>query len=102
MDVSQISTGNPTIDRWIGLIGTFVTVSSFFAGFLNQKVRETMESEGEVPKFFLFIALSLNYCAVNLDKSVQMHRLLRGQKISRTNRRASDRASENTSEESKP
>lgn len=84
MDLTTISTGNPGVDRVIGLAGTFVTVCSFVAGSLNQKIRATMDSEGEAPRLFLWIALALNLCAVNLDKAVQMQKLLKGLPIQKT------------------
>ncbi len=84
MDVMALSTGNPRLDHWIGLIGTFVTIASFVAGSLNQRIRSSIDTEGEAPRFFLYAGLVLNYCAINLDKAAQMHKLLRGQPIQKT------------------
>ena len=82
MDISNVSTGNEKIDHVIGLISTFVALASFLASSLNSRIRSALDSEGEVPGLFLWVALVLNYLAINLDKAAQMQKLLRGHSVS--------------------
>ena len=103
MDIMSISTGNPKIDHWVGVVGTLVTVASFFAGSLNQKIRLAMDTEGEVPVPFLYAALVLNYLAVNLDKAAQMHKLLKGLPVPKTEKTKQEpKENEAESENAKP
>lgn len=78
----QLLTGNPTVDHWLAILGVAVTLSSAAASFLNGKIREAIDSEGEAPRVFLWAALVINYCAFNADKAMQMQKLLRGHAVS--------------------
>lgn len=99
MDLNAISTGNQKIDHLIGLGGTLVTVASLAAAQLNHKVREAMDSEGEVPDLFLWLALVLNCLALNIDKAAQMQKLLKGQPVKQTIKKEETKAEEKPAEE---
>jgi hypothetical protein len=74
----QLVTGNPTVDHWLAILGIAVTLSSAAASFLNSKIREAIDSQGEAPKVFVWLALVINYLAFNADKAMQMQKLLGG------------------------
>lgn len=102
MDLTQISTGNAKFDHLIGLGGTLVTVASLAAAQLNHKVREAMDSEGEVPSLFLWLALVLNCLALNIDKAAQMQKLLKGLPVKQTVKKAAEEKKEEPKAEEKP
>lgn len=80
----DITTGNAKIDHWLGLIGVFVTISSAAASFINAKIRSALDAGSEsadIPALFLYTGLAANYCAFNVDKAAQIHRMLRGQPV---------------------
>jgi hypothetical protein len=102
MDLTAISTGNQKVDHLIGLGGTLVTVASLAAAQLNHKVREAMDSEGEVPDLFLWLALVLNCLALNIDKAAQMQKLLKGHPVKQTIKKVEEEKKEEPKAEEKP
>lgn len=72
-------TGNPKLDHYLALAFMVTNTASIAASALNAKIRAAIDSEGEVPSLFLWAALVLNYFGFNIDKAMQMQKLLRGQ-----------------------
>lgn len=71
-------TGNKKVDHLFAVIGIVMSVSSTAASVLNAKVRGVLDAGEEVPVAFLWLALGVNYLALNMDKTAQLHRLLKG------------------------
>jgi hypothetical protein len=71
-------TGNAKIDHLFTIIGLVMSVSSTAASVLNAKVRGVLDAGEEVPTPFLWLTLCVNYLALNMDKTAQLHRLLKG------------------------
>jgi hypothetical protein len=74
-------TGNPKLDHWLALAFMVTNTASIAASALNAKIRSAIDSEGEAPKPFIVAALVLNYAAFNIDKAMQMQKLLRGHEV---------------------
>ena len=74
-------TGNPTLDHWLAVIGLVMSVASAVASVINAKVRTALDEGYEIPALFLYTGLAANYCAFNVDKAAQIHRMLRGQPV---------------------
>jgi hypothetical protein len=72
-------TGNAKLDHYLALAFMVTNTASIVASALNAKIRSAIDSEGEAPKLFVGVAVVLNYVAFNLDKAMQMQKLLRGQ-----------------------
>jgi hypothetical protein len=72
-------TGNAKLDHYLALAFMVTNTASIAASALNAKIRSAIDSEGEAPKLFVGIGVVLNYLAFNLDKAMQMQKLLRGQ-----------------------
>jgi hypothetical protein len=72
-------TGNAKLDHYLALAFMVTNTASIAASALNAKIRSAIDSEGEAPKPFIVGALVLNYLAFNIDKAMQMQKLLRGQ-----------------------
>jgi hypothetical protein len=72
------TTGHVSLDRWLAILGTVVTLASFAATWTNGKVRAAIDAQEEVPLPFLYVSLVFNYAACNFDKTAQLHRLLSG------------------------
>ena len=71
-------TGNPQLDHYLAMAFMVTNTASIAASALNAKIRSAIDSEGEAPKAFIVAALVLNYVAFNIDKAMQMQKLLRG------------------------
>lgn len=71
-------TGNATLDHYLAILGLVTTLSSAAATFINARVRSAISAGTEIPLPFLYVALVANYAAFNIDKCVQLHKLLRG------------------------
>lgn len=71
-------TGNVKVDHFFAIVGVVMSVASTAASVLNAKVRGVLDAGEEVPKAFLWLALCVNYLALNMDKAAQIHRLLKG------------------------
>lgn len=71
-------TGNPTLDHYLAILGIVTTLSSAAATFINARLRAALDAREEVPRFFLYLALMVNYAAFNIDKCGQFQRLLSG------------------------
>jgi len=71
-------TGNAKIDHFFTIIGIVMSVASTAASVLNAKVRGVLDAGEEVPVPFLWMTLCVNYLALNMDKTAQLHRLLKG------------------------
>ncbi len=71
-------TGNAKLDHYLALAFMVTNTASIAASALNAKIRSAIDSEGEAPKPFIVGALVLNYLAFNIDKAMQMQKLLRG------------------------
>lgn len=74
----KLVTGNATLDHYLTILGIVTTLSSAAATFVNTRLRSAIDAKEEVPKFFLYLALVVNYAAFNIDKCGQVSRLLRG------------------------
>lgn len=82
--LENLTTGNPALDHLIALVGIFTTISSAVASFLNAKIRSALDAGNEtadIPALFLYAGLLANYCAFNIDKAAQIHKMLRGHAV---------------------
>lgn len=58
------------------ILGAFVPLASALASFVNHRVRQAVESGNEAPKALLAAGSVLNVASVNIDKAMQLAKML--------------------------
>ena len=70
------------VDQFLSHAGTIIAVVSLVAGVVNHKIRAMKASGEAVPELFLQLAALLNVAAVNLDKTADLMKQAKSQKLS--------------------
>ena len=70
------------VEQFLSHAGTIIAVVSLVAGVVNHKIRAIKSAGGQVPELFLQLAALLNVAAVNLDKTADLMKQAKTQKLS--------------------
>lgn len=78
MEATFTAAAAPTssFDHILTILGAFVPLASALASFVNHRVRQAIESGTEAPKALLAAGSVLNMASVNVDKAVQLAKML--------------------------
>ena len=74
---NNLVTGDPKIDHWLSILGALVTLSSALTSVINHRVRVKLDAGVEPAKVLVAIGSALNFAAVNVDKGLQLMRMLK-------------------------
>lgn len=74
---TNLVTGDPKIDHWLSILGALVTLSSALTSVINHRVRVQLDAGAQPAKALVAIGSALNFAAVNVDKGLQLMRMLR-------------------------
>ena len=74
MDTATIEPNN--LDHLLAILGAFVPLASALASFVNHRVRKNLEAGTEAPKALLAAGSILNVASVNIDKAMQLAKML--------------------------
>lgn len=74
---NTLVTGDPKIDHWLSILGALVTLSSALTSVINHRVRVQLDAGAQPAKALVAIGSALNFAAVNVDKGLQLMRMLK-------------------------
>lgn len=64
------------LDYLLTVLGAFVPLASALASFVNHRVRKNLEAGTDAPKALLAAGSILNVASVNIDKAMQLAKML--------------------------
>jgi hypothetical protein len=70
------------VDSFLSHAGTIIAAVSLLAGLVNHKIRAMKASGEPVPEMILQFAALLNVAAINLDKTADLMKQAKSQKLS--------------------
>jgi len=77
MDATSLPvTGNPKIDGILAVVGLLMPLLSALTSFINHRVRKSTEAGLLPDSKLLAIGSALNFASVNVDKGVQLAKLM--------------------------
>ena len=74
---NTLVTGDPKIDHWLSILGALVTLASALTSVINHRVRVQLDAGTEPTKALVAIGSALNFASVNIDKGLQLMRMLK-------------------------
>jgi hypothetical protein len=84
MDQTQLVTGNSTFDHVLTIVGALVPLFSALVSFFNHRVRIDSSAGKEASPTTLAVIAGLNFLSLNIDKGLQLVRMVRGQEVPTT------------------
>jgi hypothetical protein len=77
MDATSLQvTGNPTVDGVLSILGALIPLLSALTSLINHRVRKATEAGVMPDSKLLAVGSALNFASVNVDKGVQLAKLL--------------------------